>query len=152
VLNPILREQGIRSLLGVPLISSGQVIGVLHVGTLGARQFTSDDTRLLQVVAERAGFAVQSRRLMVERAAAKVLQRSMLPARLPVVPGLEMAARYVGAELGGIGGDWYDVFALPDNRLCIVIGDVVGRGLAAADVMGRLRSALRAHALYSDDP
>jgi serine phosphatase RsbU (regulator of sigma subunit) len=152
VLNPILREQGIRSLLGVPLLSSGDVIGVLHVGTLGARRFAEDDIRLLQIVADRVGFAVQSRRVAIERAAATLLQRSLLPARLPVVAGLEMAARYVAAERGDVGGDWYDVFILPCDRLCVVIGDVVGRGLAAAEVMGRLRSALRAHALFCSDP
>ncbi|MCA1676346.1 MAG: SpoIIE family protein phosphatase, partial [Actinobacteria bacterium] len=75
----------------------------------------------------------------------------LLPARLPVVPGIELAARYVPAENGGVSGDWYDVFTLPSGWLCIVIGDVVGRGLAAADVMGRLRSALRAYALLGGD-
>ncbi len=152
VLNPILREHGIRSLLGVPLLSSGEVIGVLHVGTLGARRFTDDDVTLLQIVADRVGFAIQSRRVEIERAAATVLQRSLLPARLPVVADLEMAARYVSAEHGGVGGDWYDVFVLPSDRLCIVIGDVVGRGLAAAEVMGRLRNSLRSHALFCSDP
>jgi len=88
----------------------------------------------------------------VDRAAAVVLQRSLLPARLPVVPGLEMAARYVPAENGGVSGDWYDVFTLPSGWLCVVIGDVVGRGLVAADVMGRLRSVLRGYALLGGDP
>jgi anti-sigma regulatory factor (Ser/Thr protein kinase)/putative methionine-R-sulfoxide reductase with GAF domain len=152
VLNPLLRERGIRSLLGVPLLSSGSVIGVLHVGTLGARRFTEDDVRLLQVVADRVGFATESRRAAVERAAAQALQRHLLPAQLPVVPGLEMAARYVPAERGGVGGDWYDVFPLPSGWLCMVMGDVVGRGLVAAEVMGNLRGALRAHALFGSDP
>ncbi|MGH3881902.1 MAG: ATP-binding SpoIIE family protein phosphatase, partial [Pseudonocardiaceae bacterium] len=152
VLFSILLERGICSLLGVPLLSSGTVIGVLHVGTLVPRRFSDDDVRLLQIVADRVAFAVQSRRVEVERTAAAVLQRSLLPARLPVVPGLELAARYVPAENGGVSGDWYDVFTLPSNWLCIVIGDVVGRGLRAADVMGRLRSALRAYALLGGDP
>jgi anti-sigma regulatory factor (Ser/Thr protein kinase) len=81
-----------------------------------------------------------------------VLQRSLLPTRLPVVPGLEMTARYVAAEQGGVGGDWYDVFTLPSGWVCVAIGDVVGRGLRAAAMMGRLRSALRAHALFGTDP
>lgn len=152
VLYTIFRDHGICSLLGVPLLISGTVIGVLHVGTLTPRRFTDDDVRLLQIVADRVAFATQSRRTEVERTAAAVLQRSLLPARLPVVPGLELAARYVPAENGGVSGDWYDVFTLPSNWLCIVIGDVVGRGLAAADVMGRLRSALRAYALLGGDP
>ncbi len=152
VLNPILQERGIRSLLGVPLLSRDGILGVLHVGTLGARRFINEDARLLEIVADRVAFATESRRAEVERTAATVLQRSLLPARLPTVPGLEMAARYVAAELGGVGGDWYDVFVTPSGGLCAVIGDVVGRGLEAAAVMGRLRSAVRAHALYEEDP
>jgi putative methionine-R-sulfoxide reductase with GAF domain len=152
VLNPILWQHGIRSLLGVPLLTSGKVVGVLHVGTLGARQFTADDVRLLQIVADRVASAIQARQVEAERSAAMMLQRSLLPARLPVLSGLEMTARYVCAEHEGVGGDWYDVFIPPSGGLCVVIGDVVGRGFAAADEMGRLRSALRAHALYSSDP
>lgn len=152
VLYSVFREHQICSLLGVPLLSSGTVIGVLHVGTLVRRQFTDDEVRLLQIVADRVAFATQSRRIEVERAAAAVLQRSLLPARLPVMPGLELAARYVPAENGGVGGDWYDVFTLPSGWLCMVIGDVVGRGLDAADLMGQLRSALRAYALLGGDP
>lgn len=152
VVNPILRQRGIRALLGVPLLSSGRVIGVLHVGTLGARRFTQQDVKLLEVVADRIASTIQTRRADVEQTAARVLQRSLLPARLPVVPGLEMAARYVPAQRGEVGGDWYDVFALPSGGLCIVIGDVVGRGLAAAHIMAQLRSALRAHALFGSDP
>lgn len=152
VLNPILWEHGVRSLLGVPLLTSGTVIGVLHVGTLGSRRFSGDDVQLLRIVADRMASAIQARQAETERAAARMLQRSLLPARLPVVAGLEMAARYVPAERGGVGGDWYDVFVLPSGGLCVVMGDVVGRGFAAADEMGRLRSALRAHALFSSDP
>jgi GAF domain-containing protein len=73
VLYLILQEHGICSLLGVPLLSSGTVIGVLHVGTLVPRRFT-DDVRLLQIVANRVAFATQSRRAEVERTAAAVLQ------------------------------------------------------------------------------
>jgi anti-sigma regulatory factor (Ser/Thr protein kinase)/putative methionine-R-sulfoxide reductase with GAF domain len=152
VVNPILQERGIRALLGVPLLSSGRAIGVLHVGTLGARRFTQQDVKLLEVVADRIASAIETRRADVEQTAARVLQRSLLPARLPVVAGLEMAARYVPAQRGEVGGDWYDVFALPSGGLCIVIGDVVGRGLAAAHIMAQLRSALRAHALFGNDP
>jgi phosphoserine phosphatase RsbU/P len=115
VLNPILRERGLYSLLGVPLLISGTVIGVLHIGTLTPRRFTDDDVSLLQIVADRVAFATQSRRVEIERTAATVLQRSLLPAQLPVVPGIELAARYVPAASGGVGGDWYDVFTLPSG-------------------------------------
>jgi serine phosphatase RsbU (regulator of sigma subunit)/anti-sigma regulatory factor (Ser/Thr protein kinase)/anti-anti-sigma regulatory factor len=152
VLNPILWEHGIKSLLGVPLLAGGAVLGVLHVGALVERRFSDEDVQLLQVVAERLASALGLRQAEVERAATALLQRSLLPSRLPEVPGLTMAARYVPAEGGRFGGDWYDVFQLPGGGLCVAIGDVVGRGFAAAEVMGRLRNALRAHVLFSDDP
>ncbi len=152
VLNPILRDRGIHSLLGVPLLTGGTVMGVLHVGTLSTRRFTDEDSLLLQLVADRVALATQARISQVERAAATALQRSLLPAELPTVPGLEFAARYVAGGDGEVGGDWYDVFGLPSGWLCIVVGDVVGRGLRAAIAMGRLRGALRAYALESEDP
>ena len=152
VVNPILLERGIRSLLGAPLVTSGRVIGVLHVGTLTPRSFDDADVRLLQMVADRVALAIDARRTNAERAAASALQRSYLPARLPAIPGLELAARYLPGEKGNVGGDWYDVFQLPDARLGVVMGDVAGRGLAAAMVMGRLRSALRAYAIETPDP
>jgi len=152
VLNPILREKGIRSLLGVPLCVGDDVIGVLHVGTLAPRAFTDDDAELLQLAADRIALATRARMTVAERAAASALQRSLLPGLLPDVPGLEFAARYVPGGGGDVGGDWYDVFALPSGQLCVVVGDVVGRGLPASVAMGRLRSAVRAYALVSEDP
>jgi serine phosphatase RsbU (regulator of sigma subunit)/anti-sigma regulatory factor (Ser/Thr protein kinase) len=152
VLNPILREKGIRSLLGVPLLVGGTVLGVLHVGTLSPRLFEQQDVDLLQLVADRVALAVQVRTSQAERVAATALQRSLMPTALPDVPGFEFAARYVPGGEGGVGGDWYDVFNLPSGALCIVVGDVVGRGLPAAVGMGRLRSALRAYALESEEP
>jgi phosphoserine phosphatase RsbU/P len=127
------------------------VIGVLHVGTLAPRAFTTDDVRLLQVAADRASVAGRIRSYRIEQAAALALQRSLLPPQLPAVPGLTMAARYVPGHEFGVGGDWYDVFTLPSGWLGVVIGDVSGHGLASAVVMGRIRSALRAYALVTDD-
>ncbi len=151
VLNPILMEKGIRSLLGVPLMANGKVIGVLHVGSLTPRRFTGDDASLLQLAADRAALAVQSLRSADDRIAAAALQRSLLPSALPTAPGLQIAARYVPGS-GAVGGDWYDVFGLPSGELGVVIGDVAGSGLQAAVVMGRMRSALRAYALETTDP
>ena len=151
VLNPILLDKGIQSLVGVPLLVHGAVIGVLHVGTVHDRVFTTDDAALLQLAADRAALAVQSLRSREDRAAAAALQRSLLPSALPVVTGVEAAARYVPGE-GQVGGDWYDVFPLPWGELGVVVGDVAGSGLAAAVVMGRMRSALRSYALEYEDP
>ena len=83
--------------------------------------------------------------------AAAALQRSLMPDGLPVIDGLELAARYVPAE-GDLGGDWYDVFPLPDGSFGVVMGDVMGHGFASAVIMGRLRSSLRSYALDHSDP
>ncbi len=152
VVNPILLDKGIRSLLGVPMVSGGDLIGVLHVGTLTPRRFSPDDVRLLQLVADRASTAGQARAQVLDRQAALALQRGLLPSQLPHAPGLDLAARYVPGHDLGIGGDWYDVFPLPSGWLGVVIGDVSGHGLRSAVIMGRIRSALRAYALICHDP
>jgi serine phosphatase RsbU (regulator of sigma subunit) len=152
VRSPILVAKNITSLLGVPMINAGRVIGVLHVGTLAARRFTPDDVELLQLVADRASLATQARLSRLDRAATLALQRSLLPARPTTVAGLDVAARYVPGGQVGVGGDWYDLFTLPSGRVGVAIGDVSGSGLHAAVVMGRIRSALRAYALETDDP
>jgi sigma-B regulation protein RsbU (phosphoserine phosphatase) len=152
VSNPILWEKGIRVMLGVPLWGDDDVIGVLHVGRLQENVFSTDEAQLLEVAAERVAGAIQARRLAIETAAAGMLERGLLPNRLPRLPGVEFAARYVAAESRTIGGDWYDAFTLPSGDLWLVIGDVAGHGLNAAVVMGRVKSALRAYALVADGP
>jgi phosphoserine phosphatase RsbU/P len=151
VVNPILVTKGIKSLLGVPMLAGGTVLGVLHVGSLTPREFTSSDVELLQLAADRAATAVQSMTARTDRAATVRLQRSLLPSALPDVAGAQMAARFIPGN-GVVGGDWYDVFLLPTGELCIAMGDVAGSGLSAAVVMGRMRSALRAYALETPDP
>jgi len=94
---------------------------------------------------------VQSMTAQADRVAATALQHSLVPSALPAVAGAELAARYVPGT-GALGGDWYDVFSLPSGELCVTVGDVAGSGLAAAVIMGRMRSALRAYALETTDP
>ena len=151
VRNPLLVDRGIRSLLGVPLLVGGKVIGVLHIGSLSGRPFGQQDVEMLQLAADRAALAVQSLMSQDDALAAVALQRSLLPTALPAVPGLGLAARYVAGS-GAVGGDWYDVFVLPDGKLGVVVGDVAGSGLEAAVIMGRMRSALRAYVLETPDP
>lgn len=151
VYNPVLREQGVRSLAGVPLIDHDRVIGVLHVGSFTARRFGDRDLARLAKLASDLVETIRDETSGIEHTASLVLQRSLMPTILVSVPGLEIAGRYLPAE-GDLGGDWYDVFSLPDGRLAFVIGDVVGHGLGSAVVMGRLKSALRAYALMSADP
>jgi len=151
VLNPILLAKGIRALMGVPLIAGGKVIGVLHVGSLTQRQFTSEDVELLELAADRAASALVSLMAQENRVAAEALQRSLLPSVLPADVSADVAVRYVPGA-GKVGGDWYDVFCVPSGHLWVVIGDVTGSGLPAAVIMGRMRSALRAYALETNDP
>lgn len=152
VANPLLWEKGVCRMLGVPLLSGGQVLGVLHIGRLEPRDFTDDDETLLQLAAERIAAAVERSRHADEAAAADVLERDLLPSRLPRIAGLQVASRYVPAENRSIGGDWYDVFLGPDGALWVVTGDVAGHGLRAAVVMGRVKSALRAYTLLGEGP
>jgi sigma-B regulation protein RsbU (phosphoserine phosphatase) len=152
VSNPILWEKGVRVMLGVPLLSNDDVFGVLHVGRLEDRGFTAEDGELLQIAADRITAVTQARLLSVESAAARLLERGLQPTRLPTVPGLRLAGRYVPAESRAIGGDWYDAFTLPSGELWLVAGDVAGHGLNAAIVMGRVKSALRSYALISSEP
>ncbi|WP_459717077.1 PP2C family protein-serine/threonine phosphatase [Actinophytocola sp. KF-1] len=153
VVNPLLWEHELRVLLGVPMMTQEELVGVLHVGRTSACRFDDEDVELLRLVADRVTMAAVLHRSRSEQAAAATLVESLMPAQLlPRAPGWEVAGRYVpGAEIG-IGGDWHDVFPLPRDRIGLVIGDVAGNGLPAAIVMGRLRSALRAYALEFDDP
>jgi len=152
VVNPLLWERGLKSLVGVPMVAQGDLTGVLHVGSTTDRRFTDEEVDLLLLVADRLATAAHAHRSRSARAAAAVLQESLLPSRLPTADDWELAARYVPGTDSGVGGDWYDVFHLPGGRVGLVIGDVVGNGLPAAIVMGRLRSALRAYALEFADP
>ena len=151
IYNPILREKGLESLLGVPLLVEGAVIGVLHVGTLARRHFADDEVDLLQSAADRAALAIASRVAERKRGLADALQSSLMP-RLPDLPAVALTGRYFPAASAQLGGDWYDAFQLPDGRLGMAIGDVVGRGFYAAAVMGQLRSGLRAYALDGMPP
>jgi anti-sigma regulatory factor (Ser/Thr protein kinase)/putative methionine-R-sulfoxide reductase with GAF domain len=155
ILNPILREKGIQSLLGIPLIVEGELIGVLHVGSLVPRVFGQRDLAVLQVAAARAAPGIERARLFSElereHQVAMVLQRSLLPKRLVNVIGVSTAARYLPAS-DDVGGDWYDVFELARGRLGVAIGDVVGHGVRAAALMGQLRTALHAYAMQDYGP
>jgi PAS domain S-box-containing protein len=88
-----------------------------------------------------------------ERRVAQTLQRSMLTTQLPRIEGVELAVRYLpGSPETEVSGDWYDIIPLPDARVGVVIGDVVGRGIEAAATMSQLRTALRAYAIEGLEP
>ncbi len=146
-----LGRRGLVALIGAPLIVDGAVRGVLEAGSGTEQAFTAEDLSVLRLVAERAALAIeQSRAYAREVDIAETLQRSLLPARLPSVPGLEIAARYLPGDV--VGGDWYDAIPLPDGRVVLVMGDVMGHGIPAASLMGQVRNALRAYAIDGHGP
>jgi PAS domain S-box-containing protein len=150
------RELRMRSALGVPLQARGRVVGVLSlIQSVSGRGQGEEELLLARRLADRAAVAIDNARLHHrERERGLTLQRSLLPERLPTVPGLLSAARYLPARSGGgeVGGDWYDVVRLPGGRVAIVVGDVMGRGLPAAALMGQVRAALRAYAVQDQAP
>jgi PAS domain S-box-containing protein len=144
----------VSSLVGVPLLAGDRPLGALEVGTLFPRTFSEEDVDLLQLAADRAALAIERVRLLErQQRIAEELQRSLLPQSLPAIPGLAMAARYLPGGAGTrVGGDWYDTVPLPGGRVALVIGDVAGRGVDAAAMMGQLRSAVRAYILEGSTP
>jgi CheY-like chemotaxis protein/anti-sigma regulatory factor (Ser/Thr protein kinase) len=142
-------QLGLRSLIAAPLAAGGSSLGAIFACSKLAGRFAGNETVLLGLCAERAAIAVEhARSYDRERGLVELLQRHLLPDRLPGIPGIELAARYRPSErVARVGGDWYDAVVLPDGCVGIVIGDVVGHGVAAAAVMSELRSALRAYVL-----
>ncbi|MEV4561011.1 SpoIIE family protein phosphatase [Kitasatospora sp. NPDC049285] len=136
----------------LPLIASGHPVGSLILGFDRARRFTAEDRSVLTGLGGLIAQALERARLYdAESAVARGLQQALLPHRLPAVPGLATAARYLPGTRGmEIGGDWYDVIPTPDG-VFLVIGDVEGHSVKAAALMGQLRSAVRAFA-SGDEP
>jgi PAS domain S-box-containing protein len=137
-------------------VTRGEVVADADGAVAGMRGTTQDVTEQRRaataVLEARAALMRQTMELAEEHRVKESLQRAVLPARLPSVAGVELAARYLPADMPSlVGGDWYDAFCLPDGSLAVATGDVVGHDLDAAATMGQLRNALRAYA-FSDDP
>ncbi len=145
---------GVASLISVPLAAGEPTTGVIQVGVPAPRAFGDEDLLLLGLAADRVALAIDHARIYErEHRIAETLQRSLLPERLPTLPGLDVAARYLPAAAEAeVGGDWYDVIRIHSGRVGLVMGDVAGKGLAAASMVGRLRSAVRAYALEGHEP
>ena len=151
----LLYDLRIESGLIVPLPSRGRAMGgITLIRSSTPEAYTVEELAFAEDLAARAGLAIDNAtRFTLERQAADMLQRSLLPQALPRLPGLQAAARYLPGGAGTrIGGDWYDVIALDEGRLAFVVGDVMGRGIPAATVMGQVRSAVRAYAQEGHSP
>ncbi|MFE1782927.1 SpoIIE family protein phosphatase [Streptomyces sp. NPDC059506] len=138
----------------LPLSTADGLTGGCVISFDAPRTFTTDDRMVCTAVAGiLAQSLARSRLFDARRAQMTELQRMMLPQRIPDLPGLEVAARYLpGSEGMEVGGDWYDVLPLPGGRVALVIGDVQGHSAQAAAVMGQLRTAMRAHAEEGHPP
>jgi PAS domain S-box-containing protein len=143
-----------RSWVGLPLLAAGAPLGALRFSFTKPRQITEEERVFLEALAGQCALALERASLFErEHTTAETLQRSLLPDRLPSVPGIILEARYLPVTRNmEIGGDWYDAFRLPDGRLAVATGDVMGKGLTAAAGMGRVRNALRALALTDPRP
>ncbi|MDQ3678548.1 MAG: SpoIIE family protein phosphatase [Actinomycetota bacterium] len=164
--SPALRElktAGVK--LAIPLVSQGELIGVLNLGPrLSEQDYSSDDRKLLdnlaaqaapalrvgQLVREQEAEAVTRQRFEQELEVARLIQQNFLPKELPDLPGWQIAAYYRPAR--EVGGDFYDVIPLPDGRVGFVVGDVTDKGVPAALVMSATRSVLRASAQRLIEP
>jgi PAS domain S-box-containing protein len=143
-----------RAWVGLPLLASGAPLGALRFSFTRPRRVADEERVFLEALAGQCALALE-RASMFERehTTAETLQRSLLPDRLPTVPGIILEASYLPVTRNmEIGGDWYDAFRLPDGKLAVAAGDVMGKGLTAAAGMGRVRNALRALALTDPRP
>jgi PAS domain S-box-containing protein len=148
----ILQTGDEQAWVGLPLLAAGMPLGALRFAFSKPRAILEEERVFLEALAGQCALAVERAEMYEkEHAAAVTLQRSLLPGELPRVPGLALEARYL-PKATAVGGDWYDVFKLPDRRLAVTVGDVMGKGLLAAAGMGRVRNALRALALTDPRP
>lgn len=160
--HPVRMEDGARliqgvgpgSALAVPMAAGAKVVGVLVFGNdSSSRSFDEHDLEIAVEIARRAGIAVENARLAGERAeVARVLQRGLRPTELPPIPGFEVATMYRAAgEVNEVGGDFYEAFEIEGGWM-LAIGDVVGRGAAAASVTALARYTIRTAGKLTGDP
>jgi serine phosphatase RsbU (regulator of sigma subunit) len=157
----MLQRIGYESCLLVPITIAGRRLAVLSIGDDRPGRLGPKDVELAVDLGRRGASALEraqlwqasQRQLEAEQRIVELLQRTIMPDRLPDLPGVRVAAAYRPAEVEvDVGGDWYDAFVAPDDSIVVVVGDVAGHGVQAASLMGRVRNALRAYAVEDTDP
>ncbi|WP_189135238.1 ATP-binding SpoIIE family protein phosphatase [Wenjunlia tyrosinilytica] len=141
-----MRREGVHSYMAVPLIARGVLLGAADFIRVGKRPpFSTTDLALAMELASKAAVFIDNARLYGrEREHVVTLQRALLPRVTPSTPGLDVASCYTPTpDPGRVGGDWFDVVALPSGRTALMVGDVMGRGLSGAATMGSMRSVAR---------
>ena len=150
-----IRAVGMRSAMVVPMRAGEQTLGALTLATADSgRRFTDEDFAFAQDLALRAATAIQNARLYEAQVrVAHTLQASLLPERLPELPGWGGAASYQAGEQGAeVGGDFYDIVAADGGRHLVFLGDVTGKGIAAAALTSLVRHSLRTAARFDPRP
>jgi serine phosphatase RsbU (regulator of sigma subunit) len=150
----IARELQLRSAITLPLTARGRVLGVMSwVAAESGRTYSGEDVTFAEDLAKRAAIAIDNSELHSETlAAATRLQRAVLPQRTPPTPHFETAVHYSPSGRTEVGGDFYDVVPLEDGRVAFFVGDVMGRGVAAAAAMAQMRAAVRAYLAVEPSP
>lgn len=150
----IMRALQLRSALVVPLTHQGRVLGTITlIHAESGRRYGKQDLSMAEDLARRAAVAIDNAHLHTEtRDAAALLQQAVLPEHTVELPGWKLAAHYSPAGRTQVGGDFYDTVALPGGRIGVVVGDVMGRGVAAAAAMAQIRAAVRAYVALDPDP
>ncbi|WP_372448686.1 SpoIIE family protein phosphatase [Streptomyces musisoli] len=153
-LEPALAEVGPGGLAVLPLPAGGRMAGACLIGWDRPHDFAPDERALLTACAALTGQALlRAHAFDAEHELVGMLQRTLLPRRLPRLPGAVAVARYLPTTAGlEVGGDWYDVIPLADHHVALVIGDVQGHNAGAATLMGQMRTALRAYAAEGHAP
>lgn len=141
----LLRQLDARSLIAVPLLARGRVIGAMSLATRDRAPFHEEDLAMAMELARRAGVALDNARLYEERTATAItLQQSLLPRSLPTIPGATVHPAYSPGSGDAVGGDFYDVYRSGEDSWVIVVGDVCGKDTVAAAMTGLVRHSLRA--------
>jgi len=145
---------GHEALVAVPFLFEGEAMGAMGLSFARPHAFTADERSFLLAMGRQCAQALERARLYEERAyVARTLQTGLLPERLADIPGVEVAVRYRSISDGGaVGGDFYDLFAVEDDRWVLAIGDVCGKGTAAAVLTGLARHTIRAIAMREQAP
>jgi len=150
-LDPELAAGGAVATMGVPLRAGGRVIGAVLVWSRRPREFTAHETRLLETFADRVALAVDNAKAFErEHELAEIIQQTLLPPRAVRLPGLAVAGRYLASR--DVGGDFYAVLPLGEDRVGLAIADVAGKGIPAATLSARARYLLEAFALEDARP
>lgn len=151
----VVRKLRLRSAITVPLVKWDRVVGAMQFVLSGPdRRYDHDDLTLAEAMAGRVASSLEAHRLIEQqKEIAQTLQRSLLPVRLPDIPGVQCAVAYQATGEGTeVGGDFYDVFEIADGRFGVVIGDVCGSGPSAAALTSLARHSVRASAWRGDRP